>query len=286
MATLDFFPPIVDDPFLFGQIAAANALSDVYAMGGVPRLALNVVCFPKELGMEVLGEIIKGAMDRLDEAGVVLAGGHSIEDSEIKFGLSITGFVHPGKVVTNAGASPGDVLVLTKPIGTGIITSALKKGNIKAGEAQEAFTSMKTLNRDACEAMVETGVNACTDITGYGLLGHAMEMAKASNVNLVIASKDVPVFPKVLELVKGRGNRPRTLAANMEYLAPDIQFKHGMIEAMRMAFFDPQTSGGLLISIPEGEYDMLSHKLSERRVRHCAIGSAVSVEHGWRIRVE
>lgn len=286
VATLDFFPPIVDDPFLFGQIAAANALSDVYAMGGAPRFALNIVCFPKELGMEVLTEIIRGAVDRLDEAGAVLAGGHSIEDREIKFGLSVTGFVHPEKVITNAGARPGDVLVLTKPLGTGIITSALKKGNIRLEDAEIAFTSMKALNRAAAEAMIETGARACTDITGYGLMGHAMEMAKASNVNLVIASKDVPFFPKVLELVKSKGNRPRTLIENMEFMSPDIQFKHGMAEAVQMAVFDPQTSGGLLISIPEGKYDTLSNNLTQRRVKHHVIGSVVRAEEGWRIRVE
>lgn len=286
VATLDFFPPIVDDPFLFGQIAAANALSDVYAMGGVPRFALNIVCFPKELGMEVLTEIIRGAVDRLDEAGAVLAGGHSIEDAEIKFGLSVTGVVHPEKVITNAGARPGDLLVLTKPIGTGIITSALKKGNIRPEDAEAAFTSMKTLNRAAAEAMIEAGARACTDITGYGLIGHALEMATASGVNIVIASKAIPFFPKALELVTSRANRPRIITENMEFMATDIQFKHGMDEALQMAVFDPQTSGGLLISIPTGKYDMLSNSLTARRVRHYLIGSVVRAEEGWRIRVE
>src|SRR3990170_957785 len=177
--TLDFFPPIIDDPYTFGQISAANALSDVYAMGGVPRLAMNIVAFPASLDLSILQEIISGSTDKLKEAGVILIGGHSIEDKEVKYGLSVTGFVHPDKVVKNSGAKSGDVLVLTKPIGVGIITSALKNRNISESDADESIISMKTLNNISSKIMVETGVNACTDITGFGLIGHAVEMADA-----------------------------------------------------------------------------------------------------------
>ena len=284
--TLDFFPPIVDDPYLFGQIAVANALSDVYAMGATPRLAMNIVCFPKALGMDVLGEILKGGMDKLAEAGVLLIGGHSVEDAEVKYGLSVTGFAHPERIVTNKGARPGDILVLTKPIGVGVITSGLKAGRIETHEAQEAFESMRTLNRSASEAMVEVGVSACTDITGYGLMGHAMEMAKGSEVSLVIKTSDVRILPKAIDLIAKKANRPRTLLANRDYIMADVVKSSQIDEPLELMLFDPQTSGGLLISVPEARYPELDSVLKARSVDGFVVGRVVERETGWRIRLD
>lgn len=284
--TLDFFPPIVDDPYLFGQIAVANALSDVYAMGATPRLAMNIVCFPKALGMDILGEILKGGMDKLAEAGVLLIGGHSVEDAEVKYGLSVTGFSHPEKIVTNKGAKPGDILVLTKPIGVGVITSGLKAGRLKPEEAQEAFESMRTLNRSASEAMVAVGVSACTDITGYGLMGHAMEMAKGSEVGLVIKTTEVRILPKAIDLIAKKANRPRTLLANRDYIMADVVKSSPIEEALELMLFDPQTSGGLLISVPEAKYPELVSAFKARSVDAFIVGRVVEKEAGWRIRLE
>ncbi len=285
ISTLDFFPPLVDDPFTFGAIAAANSLSDVYAMGGVPRLAMNIVCFPKDLSLDVLNEIIRGSMDKLKEADTLLVGGHSIEDTEIKYGLSITGFVNPGKIKTNRAAAAGDVLVLTKPVGTGVIASALKAGRLKQSDATEALAGMTALNRTASLAMVEAGANACTDITGYGVLGHAMEMAKGSDVNLVIRASDIPVYPFAHELVGKKANRPRTLLTNRTFLIKDIDMTIRDSD-LELLLFDPQTSGGLLISIPEERASTLAGKLKEKGVNAAIIGKVVRKEEGWRIRVE
>lgn len=282
--TLDFFPPIVDDPFLFGQIAAANSLSDVYAMGGVPKLAMNIVCFPKVLDLSILNEILRGSMDKINEAGALLVGGHSVEDTEVKYGLSVTGFVNPTKITANSGARPGDVLILTKPVGVGVITSALKAGRIKLNDAEAAFESMRTLNKSASEAMVEVGVNACTDVTGYGVLGHSMEMAKGSGVNIVIRSSDIRFFPQAIDLIKKKSNRPRTLMGNRGFIMRDVE--SSIDEATELLLFDPQTSGGLLISVAEEKSEMLLSRLRERFVSPSVIGRVVEREEGWRIRVE
>ncbi len=284
--TLDFFPPIVDDPYLFGQIAVANALSDVYAMGATPRLAMNIVCFPKALGMDILGEILKGGMDKLAEAGVLLIGGHSVDDAEVKYGLSVTGFAHPERIVTNRGARPGDILVLTKPIGVGVITSGLKAGRIKPDEAPEAFESMRTLNRSASEAMVEVGVSACTDITGYGLMGHAMEMAKGSEVSLIVKISGVRIFPKAIDLIANKANRPRTLMANRDYIMADVIKAAHIDEPLELMLFDPQTSGGLLISVAEAKYPELEAALRKRYVDSFVVGRVVEKEAGWGIMLE
>lgn len=282
--TLDFFPPIVDDPFLFGQIAAANSLSDVYAMGGVPKLAMNIVCFPKALDLSILNEILRGSMDKINEAGALLVGGHSVEDTEVKYGLSVTGFINPKKITANSGARPGDVLILTKPVGVGVITSALKAGRIKLNDAEVAFESMRTLNKSASEAMVEVGVNACTDVTGYGVLGHSMEMAKGSGVNIIICSSDIRFFPQAIDLIKKKSNRPRTLMGNRGFIMRDVE--SSIDEATELLLFDPQTSGGLLISIAEEKSEMLLSRLRERFISPSVIGRVVEREEGWRIRVE
>jgi len=276
VATLDFFPPIVDDAFSFGEISAANSLSDVYAMGGEPKYALSIVCFPKELPLNILTEILKGASAKLKEAGVSLVGGHSIEDKEVKFGLSVTGVVEPAKAVKNVGAKSGDALILTKPVGVGIITSALKGGALKIDSetAKEALASMKTLNKDAALAMQVVGVNACTDVTGFGLLGHAYEMAEGSGVSFIIDSKAVRVFDAALELVKNKKNRPRAISTTSEFLKAKAFFAPSISEELRMLFADPQTSGGLLISVSADKKDALLAELEKRGVKAFVIGHA------------
>lgn len=284
--TVDFFPPIVDDPYLFGQIAAANAMSDVYAMGGIPRLAMNIVGFPKGLDISILQEIIHGSLDKLQEAGALLIGGHSIEDREIKYGLAVTGLVHPDRVVTNAGARPGDVLVLTKPLGVGVITTALKAGRVRPDEIEDVFEMMKTLNVKASQVMQEVGVNACTDITGFGLLGHAMETAEASQVRMVFHSKDIPVFQKALELIKRKGNHPRTIQSNMEYLTDKVKIGEGVSKEMELLLYDPQTSGGLLISVSPQKVEGLLKGLREERIMASVIGEVVERKGDWVILVK
>lgn len=280
--TLDFFPPIIDDPYSFGQIAAANALSDVYAMGGMPRLAMNIVAFPGSLDLSILQEIIKGSTDKLKEAGVILVGGHSIEDKEIKYGLSVTGLVHPQKVITNAGAKPGDKLILTKPIGVGVVTTALKNGKIKPEDVQDVIDSMKTLNDKASAIMQEVGVNACTDITGFGLMGHAMEMAEASrtgvppvNIALIFNIKNIPFFPKAIDLVKKSANHPKTIKSNREYLASNVRMPDDIKPEQANLLYDPQTSGGLLISVSPEKSQKLVERLSAAKILAAIVGEVV-----------
>jgi selenide,water dikinase len=278
--TLDFFPPIVDDPFLFGAIAAANALSDIYAMAAKPKLAMNIVCFPKELPMEVLEDILKGALTKILEAGAILVGGHSIADTEVKYGLSLTGFVDPRSLTTNAGARAGDELILTKPLGIGVITSALKGGRMKEEAAAAAFDSMTTLNKGAAEAGAEVGVNACTDISGYGLMGHAMEMARGSGVGLVIDSGAVPVLPGALALAADASNRPGSLKMNREYIEAEVIVAEGVDEVRELLLYDPQTSGGLLFSVSSKRSERLIEELAERGVNAARIGSVVEAKDG------
>ena len=270
--TLDFFPPVIDDPYTFGQIAAANALSDVYAMGGVPKLAMNIVAFPADLDISILQEIINGSTDKLKEAGVILIGGHSIEDKEIKYGLSVTGLIHPEKVVANAGAKPGDKLILTKPIGTGVITTALKRGKIIPDEVMDVIISMKTLNDKPSVVMQEVGVNACTDITGFGLLGHAMGMAEASSVSMIFKIKNIPFFPKALELAKKSVNHPKIIKSNKDYLTPNIRMADDIKPEQEALLYDPQTSGGLLISVSSERSQELIDRLSAAKILGAVIG--------------
>lgn len=269
--TVDFFPPIVDDPYDFGRIAAANALSDVYAMGARPLTAMNLVAFPKQgLALEVLHEILRGGSDKLAEAGVALVGGHSVTDPEPKYGLAITGLVDPARVVTNAGARAGDSLVLTKPIGVGIITTALKQGVANARTVAQAVESMAQLNRRAAELMVEYEAHACTDITGYGLLGHALEMATASGVALRIAHRNVPHFSVALEL-RALGVAPGGLAANRRAFNGKVWFGDAVPGAWCELLFDPQTSGGLLIAAPEAAAARLVERLAAEGFAEAAI---------------
>lgn len=269
--TVDFFTPIVDDPFSFGQIAAANALSDVYAMGGKPLTAMNVVAFPiKKMGGSILKEILRGGYSKVQESGALIVGGHSIDDVDIKYGLSVTGVVHPNRILTNARARPGDRLVLTKPLGTGIIATALKEG-IASQEAITKITeSMATLNRATSEVMVEVGVNACTDITGFGLLGHALEMAMASEVGIVIQSQSVPIFPETEEYAS-RGMVPGGTGRNRDFSSCRLEISGPVPHGRMDILYDPQTSGGLLISVEGERVKIFLEQLHRRGVQWATI---------------
>ena len=252
--TVDFFTPVADDPEVYGRVAAVNALNDVYAMGARPLSALSVVCYPQKGDLDVLGKILLGGQKALNEEGVVIIGGHSVDDQEMKFGYAVTGVIHPDRVITNAGAKPGDVLVLTKPIGTGAINTAVKKGIASESTIAACIEAMTTSAKASSEAMVAADANACTDITGFGLLGHAYEMARASNVQLTVVSKDVPLLPDVLELIE-QGMLTRGDKNNRVYVGDTVQLGATVPSAMQGALFDPQTAGGLLISLPQENLD-------------------------------
>jgi selenide,water dikinase len=272
--TVDFFTPMVNDPFDFGRIAATNSLSDVYAMGGTPTTALSIVCYPESGDMSLLGEILRGGADTLRRAGVALMGGHSVRDKEIKFGFAITGEVHPKRVVSNAGARTGDVLVLTKPLGVGILATALKQRLLDPALERRMTEQMATLNRAAGEAMTAVGVSAATDVTGFGLLGHALNVARASRKTLRIWSGAVPVLPSVLDLA-ARDVVPGGLHSNAAYAAPHVSFDDGVPEPLRRVVVDPQTSGGLLISVPASRVDRLLRRLARGSVGAAAIGEVL-----------
>ncbi|ABZ85056.1 selenide, water dikinase [Heliomicrobium modesticaldum Ice1] len=253
--TVDFFTPIVDDPYLFGQIAAANALSDVYAMGGRPVTALNLVAFPtKTLPMKVLGEILRGGADKVREAGAVLLGGHSIEDKEPKYGLSVTGVVHPDRVWTNGGARPGDGLILTKPLGIGIISTAIKKGKASPDAVAAATEAMTALNKTAAEVLSDFSVGGCTDITGFGLLGHGLEMARASRCSLRIHAGKVPIIPEARDYAIA-GYVPGGSKCNLSTVSPQLHLAADLQPETGILLADAITSGGLLVSLPEKEVE-------------------------------
>lgn len=267
--TVDFFTPIVDDPYLFGQIAAANSLSDVYAMGGKPLTTMNIVAFPLcKLGPDVLAAILKGGQDKVLEAGAVTVGGHTIEDTEPKFGLSVTGIAHPSKILTNAGAKPGDSLILTKPLGTGILATAAR-AELFAEGLQEAIKSMATLNKTAAEVLNEFNASACTDITGFGFLGHVHELAAASGVQVDIAAANLPLLPQAMEAAD-MGLVPAGAYANRSYLQT-VRFADNISEAIKDICFDPQTSGGLLISIAANQAQDLLATLQDRGIEFARI---------------
>jgi len=263
--TLDFFTPIVNDPKDFGRIAAANALSDVYAMGGKPLTAMNIVCFPvKEMDKKILRSIIEGGLEIIHKADAVMIGGHSVEDPELKYGLSVTGVVHPAHVLTNAGAQPGDRLVLTKPLGTGVLATALKGRKLDELVLRKITELMATLNRDAAEVMMEVGAHACTDITGFGLLGHALEMCKASKVGIKIYSREVPIIPEAVTFAD-MGMIPAGSYSNRTFCSHYMDVTPG-VDPLRLDLMtDAQTSGGLLISVSEEKVDTLVQKLRERK---------------------
>ena len=268
--TLDFFPPIVDEPFAYGEIAVANALSDVYAMGGKPLLGLNIVCFPVELPKETLGEILKGGASKAKEAGVLIVGGHTLDDKEPKYGLAVTGVIRPGQQVTNAGARPGDALVLTKPIGTGIITTAGKGQRVSEDVIGQAIESMKVLNHAASDAMMRVGVDACVDVTGFGLVGHLLGMLHAGDVGAAVSLSAVPMLDGVWDLLAqdiAPGGTRRNLRSAERYVSWDS----ALDKAEKLALCDAQTSGGLLIAVPPEKRDALLDELRSTGVQTTAV---------------
>jgi len=272
--TVDFITPIVDDPAVFGRIAAANSLSDVWAMGGRPLCAMNVVCFPsEEMEIDVLRKILEGGLSALREAGTALVGGHSVDDRELKYGLSVTGLVHPERFLTNRGARPGDALVLTKPLGTGIVATAVK-GGLGTPEASEAAAaSMSALNGRASELMLERGPSACTDVTGFGLVGHAAGMIEEGRVGLVLEAGALPLLPGV-EAFAGMGLVPAGLHRNREHYACRTKVEAGVPEAVADAVHDPQTSGGLLVALPpEAAADLAAALRGEGHEKAAVIGA-------------
>jgi selenide,water dikinase len=247
--TVDFFTPIVDEPYYFGQIAAANSLSDVYTMGAKPITAMNIVCFPsKKMEIAILQEILRGGLDKMNEAGVILIGGHSIDDNELKYGLSVTGSVHPKKLVTNSGAEAGDLLILTKPLGTGIISTAMKAGSVKNKTVEKVTFNMTQLNKTASELMLKYKAHSCTDITGFGLVGHMQQMAHNSNVGMRIETSNLPFYPEA-KLYSDMGLIPGGLHRNKDFYINSVDFVRNIPDYIQDLIFDPQTSGGLLISI-------------------------------------
>lgn len=280
--TVDFFTAVVDDPYTFGQIAAANALSDIYAMGARPLFALNIVGFPsKTLPLKVLEEILRGGSDKVVEAGINIVGGHSIDDPEPKYGLVVTGIVHPDKIVANSTAKAGDSLILTKPLGIGIITTAIKREKASQAAIDKAVSVMSALNKNASEAMIEVGVSAATDITGFGLLGHLLEMAQGSSVGARIYLHMVPVIEETWGYAQD-GIVPGGSMANLEFVSPSVRWAGGISEEAKLILSDAQTSGGMLISVPKEKEAILLNELRERGVQGAVIGE---ITHGKEIQV-
>lgn len=283
--TLDFFTPVVDDPYLFGQIAAANAISDIYAMGAKPLFALNIVGFPMAvLGPEVLGQILKGGSDKAAEAGIFVVGGHSIDDAEPKYGMCVTGVVHPRKIMANNGAKPGDKLVLTKPLGVGVQSTAVKRGLRTEAQIDAAIKCMAALNRPGGEAIDEIGASAATDITGFGLCGHLRGMAAASSVGVKLSVGALPVLPGTLELI-AQGCYPGGTRKNWLYYKQWIDFAPGIAEPEQLLVCDAQTSGGLCISVPATKADALVASLKKHKALAAAVIGEVVSEHPGRVAV-
>lgn len=283
--TLDFFTPVVDDPYTYGQIAAANSLSDVYAMGGRPLTAMNITCFPSCLSTDILKDILRGGADKVMEAGGLLIGGHSVEDDEPKYGLSVTGIVHPKKVWANSGAREGDDLILTKPIGTGILNTAIKAGLTTKAQYNDAVDTMITLNKYAFEAVDGLNISACTDITGFGLLGHAYEMAKASNVSLEIYSDNIPIIQGAVEFAE-MGIIPAGMYANKKHIEDKIFMNNTVKGAIQDILYDPQTSGGLLLAIHPNDTKIALKKLEELQKNDFALVGRVVKENEYIIMVK
>jgi selenide,water dikinase len=283
--TVDFFTPIVDDPFQFGQIAVVNALSDVYAMGGKPLTAMNLVAFPiKTVSPAILKEILLGGLSKMKEADVALVGGHTVDDPEIKYGLSVTGLVHPRRILSNATARPGDQLVLTKPLGTGIISTALKGRMASDAVVKRMIETMVTLNRRASEWMQSLGAHACTDITGFGFIGHALEMAKASGVGMMILSEKIPLFHEAMEYAR-MGWAPAGATANRTFYSCHVDMDPHVSSLLTDLLYDPQTSGGLLISLPGAEAEKLVTSLRREGNSDANIIGEVTEAPPGRIRV-
>ena len=278
--TVDFFTPVVDDPYTFGQIAAVNALSDVYAMGGRPLSALAMVCFPEKGELEILERILAGGLSKMMEAKCTVIGGHSIRDPEIKFGYAVTGTIHPQRVLTNSGAKPGDILLFTKALGTGVISTAIKKQTAQQAWIDAAIASMTTLNRDAAEVIAsgDFEVHAMTDVTGFGLIGHGREMALGSGVSLEFTASKVPLLPGALECVRG-GHIPGGLKANREFAECVVEYDAQIDEERKALLYDPQTAGGLLISVAAAYASKLTSALQSKKVPAVEIGRVLAKGH-------
>jgi selenide,water dikinase len=284
--TVDFFTPIVDDPYWFGQIAAANALSDVYAMGGIPKTAMNLVAFPvKDMDMSVLRRIIQGGLDKMKEAGVVLLGGHSVEDKELKYGLSVTGFIHPDRILTKKDLRVNDCLILTKPLGSGIINTAIKGGLASPKIIETVTRLMATLNKDAAEIIKNYPVHACTDITGFGLLGHMAEMIIDSPLGIRLVSKSIPIIPEALDYA-GMGLVPAGAYKNREFRECMVDFSPSVDRLLQDVLFDPQTSGGLLIGVDKESAKTLRSELQKSGIQKAAIIGDVMPDPAGKIRVD
>jgi selenide,water dikinase len=273
--TVDFFTPIVDDPYLFGQIAAANSLSDVYAMGGEPKTAMNIVSFWPKLGYEVLEQILKGGRDKVEEAGATIVGGHTVEDKEPKYGLAVTGLIHPQRIISNSAAKPGDLLVLTKPLGMGILATALKGGELEEKDMMDAIDSARELNAAGCRAMQETGVRACTDVTGFGFLGHLFLMLKASGTGAEIVAQNVPIWGKAIGFAE-MGMVPGGAHENRDFLKGNIKFASSVDQPVQDILFDPQTSGGLVICVSPDKLDHLLSLLKEEGIQQASMVGTVN----------
>jgi len=268
--TVDFFPPITDDPYQYGAIAAANSLSDVYAMGGKPLMALNVVGFPADLAKDLLAEVLKGGYAKAAEAGCLIVGGHTVDDAEPKYGMAVIGIVEPGKETSNAGAQPGDALVLTKPLGTGIITTAGKQQKVSEDVMQVALDTMATLNKAAADAMTQVGVNACTDITGFGLMGHLRSMVRASGVGATVGFSKFPLLPGAWELLEA-GIAPGGTHRNLDSVTESVQWHPELTDNQKIMLCDAQTSGGLLISVAQARLPELLSRLEAAGVTTRAV---------------
>lgn len=278
--TTDFFPPIVDDPFLYGQIAAANAISDVYAMGGEPKLALNLLCVPETLTKENVQEILRGGYDKAYEAGVIITGGHTIHGAEPIYGLAVSGFVHPDRVLTNSGARPGDVLILSKPLGVGVLTTAAKAGLVPEDVLARVYRQMATLNKYARDVMVRYSVHSCTDVTGFALLGHSYEMAQGSGVTVHLRASEIPFHPEAWELAD-MGFLPAGAYRNRAYAEAGVTVRGGVSRTMQDLCYDPQTSGGLLFALPEAEGERCLEELRGVSPEAALVGYVTEREENW-----
>ncbi|MBQ7870522.1 MAG: selenide, water dikinase SelD [Oscillospiraceae bacterium] len=281
--TVDFFPPMVDDPRLFGQIAATNALSDVYAMGGEPKLALNLLCIPENMPRDAVHEILRGGYEKCYEAGAIITGGHSIHDAEPKYGLAVTGFVHPEKMLTNSGARPGDVLLLTKPIGIGVLTTGYKAGLTSPGAMELAYRMMTTLNKGARDAMVKYRVHACTDVTGFGLLGHSYEMAQGSDTEITLQVEAIDLIPEAVELAR-MGILPAGMYRNRHFAQHAVDAGETEL-AKQDLLYDPQTAGGLLMAVAPEDAEALLRELKTTVPSAQRIGTVAEYQGGARIRL-
>jgi selenide,water dikinase len=279
--TLDFFTPIVDDPTLFGEISAANSISDIYAMGARPLFALNIVAYPMAtLGPEILAQILSGGSKKAGEAGIFVVGGHSIDDAEPKYGMSVTGIVHPDKIMANSGAKPGDVLILTKPLGVGILTTSVKRGLRTEAQIDAAIHSMASLNKPGAEAIEEVGANSATDVTGFGLIGHLCGMAGSSKVGIEIDFAALPVLPDVMDFIK-QGVIPGGTKKNHKFYAPRVEYAAGLSEAEQLLCCDAQTSGGMVISTPASKAEAMVNALKKHgALSHAIIGKVVTDHPG------